>query len=288
MKYYLIRFFAAFVFLSSFVHAQIPEKSRQGNLFIIGGGDRSPDLMRELVAASGLGPKDYVVVLPMSGANPDTSFHYFKADLEPVCSNKIINLNFKTSDVNNKLRLDSLANAKLVFITGGDQERFMKVVLNTPVYDAIHKAFAKGATIAGTSAGAAVMSHYMISGRELVGDTTLRATFRKVKDRNIDIQTGLGLLTDVIVDQHFIVRSRYNRLFSALAKYPDFTCVGIDEATAIVVTGNQVKVVGESQVVVMKNPAKLKVTESGLIKMEDIQFSLYTAGDVFRINKRSE
>lgn len=274
MKYHLTILFAAFVFFSSCVYAQIPGKSSEGNLFIIGGGDRSPELMRELVAASSLGSKDYVVVLPMSGINPDTSFNYFKSDLQPVCSNQIINLNFKPSDVNNKQRLDSLENAKLVFITGGDQERFMDVVLNTPVYDAIHKAFGKGATIAGTSAGAAVMSRLMISGHELVGDTTLRATFRKVKDQNIEIKTGLGLLTNVIVDQHFIVRSRYNRLLSALAKYPDFTCVGIDEATAIIVTGNQIKVVGDSQVVVMRKPDKLKVTNSGLIKMEDIQFSM--------------
>ena len=283
MKYYLIALLTGFSFFS--VHAQTPKTSKQGSLFIIGGGDRSASLMQELVAASNLGPKDYVAVLPMSSANTDTSYHYFNADLQPVCKNKIVNLNFKKSDVNNKQRLDSLENAKLIFITGGDQERFMGVVLNTPVYTAIHKAFAKGATIAGTSAGAAVMSRFMISGRELVGDTTLRATFRKVRDKNIDIQPGLGLLTNVIVDQHFIVRSRYNRLISALAKYPDFTCIGIDEATAIIVTGNLVKVVGESQVIAMRNPDQLKITGNGLIKMKDVRFSMYSSGDSFLIEK---
>lgn len=283
MKYYLTALLTGFIFYS--VHAQTPNQSKQGSLFIIGGGDRSASLMQELVAASHLGPKDYVAVLPMSSADTDTSFYYFNTDLQPVCKNKIVNLNFKSSDVNNKQRLDSLENAKLIFITGGDQERFMRVVLNTPVYSAIHKAFAKGATIAGTSAGAAVMSQSMISGHELIGDTTLRATFRKVKDKNIDIQPGLGLLTNVIVDQHFIVRSRYNRLLSALAKFPDFTCIGIDEATAIIVTGSQIKVVGDSQVIVMKHPDQLKIMDNGLIKMKDIQFSLYTAGDTFTISK---
>ena len=281
MKYFSTELLLFLFSVTGIVNAQ----SGKGSLFIIGGGDRSVALMKELVNASHLKPNDYVVVLPMSGADPDTSFHYFKADLQPVCGNKIVNLNFKRADVNNRTRLDSLENAQMIFITGGDQERFMDVVWNTPVYASIHKAFAKGATIAGTSAGAAVMSREMITGKELVGDTTLRATFRKVRDKNIDIRPGLGLLTNVIVDQHFIVRSRFNRLLSAIAKYPDYTCVGIDEATAIVVTGDLVRVVGESQVVVIQQPDHLEITDRGLIQMKDVQFSMYTDGDSFRLKK---
>ena len=139
------------------VTAQIENTSAKGKLFIIGGGDRSAELMKKMVAIAAPGAKDYVVVLPMSGENPDTSFYYLKQDLQPVCNNAIVNFNFTKEKVNNKNWLDSLANAKLIFITGGDQERFMNIVLHTPVYDAIHKAYANGATIAGTSAGAAVL-----------------------------------------------------------------------------------------------------------------------------------
>src|SRR4051794_25051208 len=110
----------------------------------------------------------------------------------------------------------------------------MRVVINTPVYKAIHAAYQNGATIAGTSAGAAVMSRYMITGKELVGDTTSNATFKKLRNKNIEFEEGLGLLQFDIIDQHFIVRSRYNRLLSALARFPAFTCIGIDEATAII------------------------------------------------------
>jgi cyanophycinase len=125
----------------------------------------------------------------------------------------------------------------------------------------------------------------MITGNELVGDTTLKSTFRKLQDKNLDIKPGLGLLTNAIVDQHFVVRSRYNRLLSAIAKYPDLACIGIDESTAIIVSGNKVKVVGESQVIVMKKPVGLKVTENGLIKMNDLNFSIYTSGDSFDLEK---
>jgi cyanophycinase len=152
------------------------------------------------------------------------------------------------------------------------------------VYKAIHTAYANGAMIAGTSAGAAVMSRYMITGNELT-DTTYRSTFRKVVYNNIEIKEGLGLLTTTIIDQHFIVRSRYNRLLSALARYPSYSCIGIDEATAIIVQGNKIKVAGESQVVVIQNPQQLKMTSTGLIKLKDIQFSIYTNGDEFFINQ---
>ena len=246
----------------------------------MGGGDRPPSLIKSLLETAGLKRNDYVVVLPMSSEAPDTAYFYIRADLETVCTNVIVNFNFTKETVNNKRWLDSLEKARLIFITGGDQERFMNVVLNTPVYNAIQNAYREGSTIAGTSAGAAVMSKYMITGRELT-DTTYHSTFRKIEDKNIELKQGLALIDNAIIDQHFIARSRYNRLLSALAAYPTIACIGIDEATAIVVRRNKVKVSGQSQVIVMKNPERLSVTNNGLIKFNDIQFSIYTDGDEF-------
>jgi len=236
--------------------------------------------MQTLIATAEMKQNDYVVVLPMSSEEPDTAYYYFKADLEQVCKNAVVNFNFTKEKVNDKLWLDSLEKAKLVFINGGDQERFMNLVLNTPVYNSIHLAYKNGATIAGTSAGAAVMSKYLITGRELT-DTVYRSTFQKIEDKNIELKQGLGLLVDAIVDQHFITRSRYNRLLSALAAYPSLACIGIDEATAIIVQQNKIKVSGQSQVIVMQNPTGLTVTADRLIKFKDMQFSIYTNGDEF-------
>jgi len=256
------------------------EISHERTGLIMGSGGPST---KSLVAAANFSPADYVVVLPMSSESPDTSFVYFKADLEPVCKNKMVNFNFTKETVNKKSWLDSLEHARLIFITGGDQDRFMNVVLNTPVFAAIHKAYQNGATISGTSAGAAVMSQHMITGNQLT-DTTYRATFRKVEHDNIEIKEGMGLLTTAVIDQHFIVRSRYNRLLSAIAKYPTLTCIGIDEATAIIVSGNKIEVAGIGQVVVIQKPEKLEITADKLIKMKGLQFSIYTKGDKFIIN----
>ena len=256
----------------------------KGKLFIIGGGDRPRELMQTLIATAGMQSNDYAVVLPMSSEYPDTSFYYFKEDYNPVCRNAIVCFNFTKQSSNNKDWLDSLEHARLIFITGGDQLRFMNIVLNTPIYGAIHNAFKSGATIGGTSAGAAVMSKYMITGNQLM-DTSYSATFHVVRNNNIEIKEGLGLLTSAIIDQHFIVRSRYNRLLSAIAKYPSLPCIGIDEATAIIVQGDNVKVTGESQVIVLKHPEQVQITSKGLIKLKDLQFSIYTEGDEFVIGK---
>ena len=64
---------------------------------------------------------------------------------------------------------------------------------------------------------------------------------------------GFGLLDSVIIDQHFIVRSRYNRMV-CIGCIPHVYNVGIDESTAIVVHHKEVKIVGESQVIVMREP----------------------------------
>jgi cyanophycinase len=267
-------------FTGSFVGAaQKRLTTPKGKLFIIGGGDRSDMLVKKLLATASLDQHDYIAILPMCSAEPDTSYYYIKKDLEKFCSNMIANLNFTAGKVNNKQWLDSVQHAKLIFITGGDQVRFMKVVLHTPVYDAIHKAYENGATIAGTSAGAAVMSKEMVTGNQLL-DTAYHETFNKVWANNIEFKEGLGLIDSIIIDQHFIKRSRYNRMLSALAQFPSYTCIGIDEGTAIIVDNKKISVAGVSQVVVMKHPEGMKITAVGLIEFSNLQESIYTDGDV--------
>lgn len=279
-----IPFFLLIIAFCFFVQPAISQGNNlpKGNLFIIGGGNRPDALMLDLLKTAQLSEKDYIVVLPMSGAEPDTSFFYFKTQVATLCNNTIANLNFTKTNVTNKKWLDSLRKAKLIFITGGDQSRFMSVVLNTPIYTAIHDAYENGSTIAGTSAGAAVMSKYMITGNQLIGDTTYQSTFDQLKKDNIEFSQGLGLLDSIIIDQHFIVRSRYNRLLSALYAFPDFTCIGIDESTAIVFHQNKIAIAGKGQVIVFSNMEN-KTTVKGLIKFSDIHLSVFTAGDSFKI-----
>ena len=254
----------------------------KGNLFIIGGGDRSDALMQEMLNTAKLKPQDYIVILPMASEVPDVGFKSVSSQLKKLDNKTIRNFNFSQHAANDKKWVDSLAGAKLIYILGGDQNRFMKSVLNTPVYTAIHKAYQNGATIAGTSAGAAVMSKYMITGKQLL-DTVYKETFNKLLDNNIEFSEGMGLLENTIIDQHFLKRNRYNRLISALAAHPDLVCVGIDESTAIIVHGNKATVAGASQVIRLANPKQLKKTDKGLLKFSQAEFGIFTAGDVIDI-----
>ena len=277
MKSKPLLFFIALIYCTqSFSQAK-------GNLFIIGGGNRTPSLMRSMLSTATLSANDYIVVLPMATEEPDTAFYYFKISIDTLCNNALVKFNFTEKETNYKSWLDSVKNAKLIFITGGDQSRFMNIVLHSPVQQAIQQAYKNGATIAGTSAGAAMMSRYMLTGNQLLGDTTYESTFPKLWYKNIEIKEGLGLLDSAIIDQHFIARSRYNRLFSAIAQFPSLPCIGIDESTAIIVHGNNVSVAGESQVIVFSHPKNLTVTQKGLIKFDDIQMHIYTAGDTFQL-----
>ncbi|RZJ79641.1 MAG: cyanophycinase [Flavobacterium sp.] len=269
----------AYLVLTVFAQAQ----NAKGSLFIIGGGERPDALMQQMLNTANLKPKDYIIVLPMSSEVPDTGFEFFSKQMKKLKEGVIIkNFNFAKHDVNDKKWIDSLSGAKLIYILGGDQNRFMKVVLGTPIYTAIHTAFKNGSTVAGTSAGAAVMSKYMITGQHLI-DTAAKDGFNKLWDKNIEFSEGLGLLQNTIIDQHFIKRNRYGRLISALAAHPEMICVGIDEGTAIIVQGNKAKVAGESQVLRFARPKDLKTTTKGLIKFKQSEFGIFTEGDIIPI-----
>jgi len=277
-----LKFAIAIVFTSFSAISFAQQKDLQGKLFIIGGGSRTDALVRQLIQTAGLRPKDHIAILPMSSAEPDSSFYYIKSDLEKACSNTIAYLNFTGSNVNDQAMLDSVKHAKLIFITGGDQVRFMKIVGKGPVYQAIHYAYPHGSTISGTSAGAAVMSKQMITGNQRK-DTVYHETIGRLLADNIEITEGLGLIEHVIIDQHFIARSRYNRLISALHDYPGFLGIGIDESTAIIVDHRRITVAGESQVLVFSSPARMGNTAKGLITFNNLKIAGYTAGASFQV-----
>lgn len=233
----------------------------KGKLFIIGGGEKTQNLMDELVKTANIKEKDYIIVLPMASEEPDTAAFYAQQDFAAAGFSKVIGMNIRTeSDITNE-RLDSIVGAKLIYISGGDQTRFMAMVGTGKLYEALHKAYLSGATIAGTSAGAAVMSKKMLTGNS-IRYPVYTGDFPTIENNNIEIAFGLGLLEGVIIDQHFIKRQRMNRLIAASLENPGNTCIGIDESTAIIVTGKKIKVVGENQVVIIRNP-KNSITKKG-------------------------
>ena len=100
---------------------------------------------------------------------------------------------------------------------------------------------------------------------------------------NLELAEGLGLLDSVIVDMHFITRSRHNRLLSAIMEHPNYQCIGIDESTAIIVHNDSAQVAGVSQVIVFIKPKSVSKTASSLLGAKDIHVSVYLPGEKFPI-----
>lgn len=260
------------------------EEPNKGKLFIIGGGDRTLELMEALMEAAALDSGDYIGILPMSSVEPDSAFIYIREDFKQVSLNPCVNLNFTESDLINRSKLDSLIQCKLIFITGGDQNKFMNLVHSTPIEEAIKKAFQQGSVIAGTSAGAAVMSEIMITGDENYSEE-YSMTYDKIWKGNGIYQTGLGMLQGAIIDQHFVVRSRHNRLLSALCDFPGHMGIGIDESTAIVVSGDSAMVVGDSQVL-LYSPQDTCDYHFKHYAPKNVRLSILISGEKFALKTR--
>lgn len=253
----------------------------KGTLVIIGGGSRPDVIIERIIQESGLKTGGFGVVLPMSSTSDSAVFYAAEPFMKAGVTN-IYGLRFRKGETPSKTGLDSLKSAKLIYITGGDQARFMNVVEGTPIKVAIQDAYKRGAVIAGTSAGAAVMCEKMTTGNQL-RDTTYTATFRTIESNNLEIKPGLGLLTGVLLDQHFLIRSRHNRLITGVIDYPDHKGIGIDESTAVVVKGNDAEVIGLSQVLVVENPKRSRVVKENKLGASGLVISVLVPGDKFAI-----
>ena len=277
-----ILFFIIAAVTLSFCNDDNTKEKGGGKLYIIGGGSKTDQMLNEIIDLAGIRTKGYMYVLPMASSVPDSSILWVKEDFSVTTVKKISGYNFQPGRPVPQEKLDSLINAKLIYISGGDQSRFMSAALNTPVMDAIHQAYKNGSVIAGTSAGAAVMSSKMITGNQMKHPDS-DSGFTTIEADNVELSGGLGLLTDVIIDQHFIKRQRLNRLVAASIENPNQLCIGIDEATAIIVDGNEASVTGKSQVIVIKNISKEKIVKNGLLGSESLQLSVYLPGQKFNI-----
>jgi len=254
----------------------------KGKLFIIGGGKRPPEMVKEMIELSGTDSTGYIVVLPMSSIEPDTAFYYAKRQFIGQGAKLVLNFNVDSVAVITSEKLDSLKMAGMIYIPGGTQTTFMGVVLNSPLHDAIEEAYKNGALVAGTSAGAAVMSKKMITGNEFK-HPEYTGDFRTIEAENMEIKEGLGLIENAIIDQHFIRRMRMNRLITVAIENPGYACIGIDESTAIVVEGDSARVSGLSQVVVVRNPNPEVKTYNGLLGAEGMQLDVFLPGDRFSL-----
>lgn len=256
---------------------------QSGKLFIIGGGRRGDELVNRMITEAGLDTAGYAVILPMASSEPDSAIFYARKQFTEQAIKNVVGMHFPDQKAITPQKMDSLTNASLIYISGGDQRRFMDKVYDNAIEKAIRDAYQSGTVIAGTSAGAAVMSRLMITGDQRK-HPRYESTFSALLHENIIIDKGLALLdSQIIIDQHFIQRSRYNRLITAIIEYPDHVGIGIDESTAILVENYSAEVVGEAQVVKIFNPQQQQNIKNGLLGAENLNLSIFLPGDKFKL-----
>ena len=255
--------------------------SPKGSLLIIGGGSRPDSMIDRMIVETGIQDSDYAVVLTMSGFDPDTSAFYGERQFRDAGVSNIRSYDFERRQSFSQAASDSLRNASLIYITGGSQSRFMDSITQTPaIAEALKNAYQDGAMISGTSAGAAVMSKIMITGdQNNYPDYT--STYYNLEKNNMITAEGLGLITNIIIDQHFVKRARNNRLLTAIMEYPNHTGIGIDESTAILVKEGKAEVIGDSQVLVYNNTGQVTSTYEKKIGGKNLRLDIYLPGETF-------
>jgi cyanophycinase len=239
------------------------EPPAQTRLVIVGGGHRPPEALARLVAWAG-GASARVLVLPWASDEPREICAAILEELAPYAPGEASCGPHATLDAQGKAApldaerkkatVDALARSTAVFFTGGDQARIMDVLADPELLAAVKARFAAGVVFGGTSAGAAVMSARMITGE---GDFTV------IDGDKVEVRQGLGLVEGAILDQHFVKRQRENRLFGLVLKHPAERGVGIDEETALLVTGGRyAEVVGKGPVMLVDatGPDRLAIT----------------------------
>jgi cyanophycinase len=254
----------------------------KGKLFIIGGGDRGDSLMMDLIEASGWKAGDLITAITLPSGWGDSAYIWLNEDFKRLTGQNCVK--FDSAAITVPEKLDSLLKSKIIFISGGDQAVMMRLIKGTDIKHIINTAYQNGALIGGTSAGASIMSERMITGNGLV-DTVYQSTFDKIWAGNLELVEGLGLLDSVIIDQHFVARSRHNRLICAVIENDGYQCIGIDEGTAVLVSNGMAKVVGVSQVLDFANPIAVNKSNDTLLSAKQIHLSVYTPGDEFPIKQ---
>ena len=272
-KYLFFLVFLAFNFTFS--------QNSKGKLFIIGGGSRPDFLVDRMIKEAGLKSGETVAIFPHASEEQDSSFYYAKQQFEKR-NLKALDCAFKKDEKLPPSKLDSLKTAKLIYIGGGDQVTFMEIINSNPeVKNLLKSAYQNGKMIAGTSAGAAVMSEVMITGNQLKYKD-YENTFDNIEIKNVETKQGLGFIKTAVIDQHFVVRSRYNRLLSLIIENPTYKGIGIDEGTAILVKNGEAEVVGRAQVIVFKNPKQSKKLNGDKLGAQGITLDIYLNGEKFK------
>jgi len=259
----------------------------KGHLIIIGGGERGPEVMKPFVQLAG-GRKSRIVYFPMASAYGNRYAGENSADVKKYGAGTVLHLNLTRRQANSDAILALLDDVTGVYFGGGDQTRLTRVLKGTRTEERLHALYKGGAVLGGTSAGAAVMSALMLTGDER--RPLKDASWAMIEAGNVVTSDGLGVIDDAVVDQHFLVRRRTNRLISVILEHPTMVGIGIDEATAVWVKPDHTfEVLGKS-VVLVYDATRAGVERDARghgLRAADVRMSVLRAGSIYDLASRN-
>jgi cyanophycinase len=258
----------------------------KGHLIIIGGHEdkEGDEDILKLVAQRARGKEHSLVVVTVATQHPKQVGEEYQKLFKDLGAQQVEVIDIRTrEEASQQTYIDTIDKAKVIFFTGGDQLRITSQIGDSPLFRSMQKRYHEGATIAGTSAGAAAMPETMlISG---ASDTSNRISA-------LEMAPGLALMKSVVIDSHFAERGRMGRLLGAVAQNPRNVGLGIDEDTAIIVTGEeQFEVLGSGAVYVVDGidigySSFSEQQPEGIVGISDVKLHVLGAGDQFNMRTR--
>ena len=212
-----------------------------GSLLIVGGAAR--DIFYEKFMELAGAPDAPIVVIPTAISSDTLDEEFLENYRQSFVKRGFVNVTVlhtrDPEEANSNRFLLPLKTARGVWFSGGRQWRHADSYLGTRAHEELKKVLARGGVIAGSSAGATILGSYLAR-----GDTKANTIMMG------DHEKGLGLLTNVAIDQHLFARNRQFDMFEILDNRPELLGIGIDENTGIVVRRNMFEVMGESFVAI--------------------------------------
>ncbi|MDL2356028.1 MAG: cyanophycinase [Pseudomonadota bacterium] len=268
-----------------------PPEPPRGSLVIAGGALRGDNgaVWQRMVRLAG-GPGARIAVFASASANPEAAARYNMELLDRYgAAAFFIPVAVKLAGTDYLAAADDPALAAAVrsaggaYFAGGDQGRITRALRradgsNSLVLDALWDMYRRGGVIAGSSAGAAIMSSTMFD-----APRTVLTTLKQGVADGHEIAPGLGFIgDDVFVDQHLLVRGRFARMLPAMLKKGYKLGLGIDENTAMVVgPDREVEVIGYKGALLIDLAAAS--TAPGAFNLANARLSYLDSGDRFNL-----
>src|SRR5215213_3288760 len=254
-------------------------------LFAIGGGElaEAPDILEEFLGLLKDKPDAHIVVMTVATNEPKEAGRKYDAMFRNrgVKHISVVDVSAR-GDAYSESAIKKIRDADALFFTGGDQLHVTGLMGGSPLNELIYEKIKKGFIVAGTSAGAMMMSDSMIvSGRNDIAP----------KVGGVEIAPGMNLIEGTVIDTHFSQRGRHGRLMTAIAHFPQLLGIGIDERTAICQSNGEFKVIGEGAVTIMdghgiKHCDLVEKKEEELLGMFDVCVHILPAGYKYDLKKR--